>query len=670
MELTKIRGINEKREQDFNKLGIFDTADLIRLFPRAYIDMRSTESLKEAYHNDVVLTPGRAISSPVVRYYRRGGAVRLNCQQEGFLFSVVWFNQPYVASKLKPGVEYLFYGRVRKENGVTSLVNPSFEPLENVYRLKGIVPQYKIKGNLTQKAVRDAVKLAVSIEKPKSVIPFALQKKYELGDLFSAYATVHNPADLNGIKTASERIAVEEYFSLITAFRLIKGGGEQVRTNKYDCTGEELSSFIAASFPFEFTAGQKKAVNEIYADMLGEKVMNRLMQGDVGSGKTAVSLCAVFVAIKSGYQAVILSPTEVLAEQNYKAAKKVFKDFNVTLLTGGTSAKEKRAIKAATSSGLINVLVGTHAVLEDDVEFKNLSLCVCDEQQRFGVAQRSALLNKGVTPDVLVMSATPIPRTLSLILYGDLDITTIPDKPAARVPVRTNIVPAEKYNDMLGFIAREIEKGNQAYLVCPKIDGDEEGSVISATELYEEVCAKLSSVRVGLMHGKLKNDQKTAVMNAFKNKEIDLLVSTTVIEVGVDVPDATVMVIYNAERFGLSALHQLRGRVGRSDKQSYCFLTTSATEGEAIERLKILKDNSDGFKISEYDYKLRGGGDFMGSRQSGKFISDLGALQYGTQAIFLAKKISDEAFEHSLVTEEIKAVAARKYAKLKDITLN
>ena len=670
MELTKIRGINEKREQDFNKLGIFDTADLIRLFPRAYIDMRSTESLREAYHNDVVLTPGKAISSPVVRYYRRGGAVRLNCQQEGFLFSVVWFNQPYVASKLKPGVEYLFYGRVRKENGVTSLVNPSFEPLENVYRLKGIVPQYKIKGNLTQKSVRDAVKLAVSVEKPKSVIPFALQKKYELGDLFSAYATVHNPADLNGIKTASERIAVEEYFSLITAFRLIKGGGEQVRTNKYDCTGEELSFFISASFPFEFTAGQKKAVNEIYADMLGEKVMNRLMQGDVGSGKTAVSLCAVFVAIKSGYQAVILSPTEVLAEQNYKAAKKVFKDFNVTLLTGGTSAKEKRAIKAATASGVVNVLVGTHAVLEDDVEFKNLSLCVCDEQQRFGVAQRSALLNKGVTPDVLVMSATPIPRTLSLILYGDLDITTIPDKPAARVPVRTNIVPAEKYNDMLGFISREIEKGNQAYLVCPKIDGDEEGSVISATELYEEVCAKLPSVRVGLMHGKLKNDQKTAVMNAFKNKEIDLLVSTTVIEVGVDVPDATVMVVYNAERFGLSALHQLRGRVGRSDKQSYCFLTTSATEGEAIERLKILKDNSDGFKISEYDYKLRGGGDFMGSRQSGKFISDLGALQYSTQAIFLAKKISDEAFEHSLVTEEIKAVAARKYAKLKDITLN
>ena len=334
------------------------------------------------------------------------------------------------------------------------------------------------------------------------------------------------------------------------------------------------------------------------------------------------------------------------------------------------SAKEKTEIKKATKLGWINILVGTHALLQDDVEFKKLSLCVCDEQQRFGVAQRSNLLNKGITPDVLVMSATPIPRTLSLIFYGDLDITTIKDKPKSRIEIQTNIVPSEKYNDMLKFIEREIQNGRQAYFVCPKIEGDEEGTLISVTELYEELKSKLPNVRVGLLHGKMKDKEKNAVMQDFKDKKIDFLVSTTVIEVGVDVPDASVMVIYNAERFGLSQLHQLRGRVGRSNIKSYCFLLSHATNGIALERLKVLKDNSDGFKISEYDYKLRGSGDFMGDKQSGKFMTDLGALNYSTDSIFLAKKISDEVFESGRALDDIKKIAVEKYQKLKDITMN
>ena len=334
------------------------------------------------------------------------------------------------------------------------------------------------------------------------------------------------------------------------------------------------------------------------------------------------------------------------------------------------TAKEKREIKYAVENGFINVLVGTHAVLEDDVSFKKLSLCICDEQQRFGVAQRSSLLSKGVTPDVLVMSATPIPRTLSLIFYGDLDITTISDKPKMRVDIQTNIVPTEKYNDMLKFISREIEQGRQAYFVCPKIDGDEEGSIMSATELYEDLSQRMTGIKVGLLHGKMKDKEKNSVMQDFKDKKIDFLVSTTVIEVGVDVPDASVMVIYNAERFGLSQLHQLRGRVGRSDIKSYCFLLTKVTGGVGLERLIILKDNSDGFKISEYDYKLRGSGDFMGEKQSGKLMNDLGSLNYGTESIFLAKKISDEFFEMGKSLDAVKEVAIRKYQKLKDITLN
>ena len=670
MELTNIRGINEKRRDELNKMGVFNTSDLIKHFPRAYLDMRSHQPLKYAYHNDVVLTTGKVLTIPAVRYYRRGGMVKVSCEQEGFFFSVIWFNQAYVASKLKVGEEYLFYGRVRCENGAISIVNPTFEPCDKVFRLQGIVPQYQLKGSLTQKVVRDSIRLSVNLEKPVSIIPIDLQIKYRLANLYSAYREVHNPTSFESLKSASDRIAVEEYFALISAFKMIKGGREQVRYNKYDCTKEELDAFIKNTFPFEFTDGQKSAVQEIYKDMTGVTTMNRLMQGDVGSGKTAVSTCAIHVATKSGYQAVMLAPTEVLAVQNYSVLKKAFPNINVSLLIGSLTAKEKRRVKSEISSGLSQIVVGTHAILTEDVEFKNLALCVCDEQQRFGVAQRSALLNKGNTPDVLVMSATPIPRTLSLIFYGDLDITTISDKPKNRIPVQTNLVPSEKYNAMLQFIENQSKNGYQAYFVCPKIEGDEEGTVMSATELYEEIKSKLPSVKVGLLHGKLKNDEKNSVMQAFKNKEIMVLVSTTVIEVGVDVPDATVMVIYNAERFGLSQLHQLRGRVGRSDVKSYCFLTTTATSGVAIERLNVLINNSDGFKISECDYKLRGSGDFMGDRQSGKFMNDLGPLNYGTESIFLAKKISDETFETGKNTDLIKKVAIEKYQKLKDVTLN
>lgn len=673
MELNKIRGISEAREKELNKLGIFDTADLVRFFPRAYLDLREKQMLKFAYHNDIVLTVGKLITPPQIRYFRRGrgsGMVKAYCEQEGFAFSVVWYNMPYVASKLKVGEEYLFYGRVRFDGLETSITNPSFEPCETAVRLKGIVPQYKVKGGLSQKIVRDAIRLAVNLEKPQSIIPPYLQQKYSLSDLYSAYREVHNPTDMDKKNAASDRIAIEEYFALISAFKVIKGGAEQVRINRYNCPSETLVSFIATRFPFEFTDGQKNAVNEVYADMTGPTVMNRLMQGDVGSGKTAVAVCAVFIAIKSGYQAAMLAPTEVLAKQNYAVFKSKFPEYNVALLTGSMSAKEKKEVKIALKSGAIDLLCGTHAILTEDVEFDNLSICVCDEQQRFGVSQRSALLNKGVTPDVLVMSATPIPRTLSLIFYGDLDVTTIHDKPKNRIPIQTNIVPMAKYDDMLKFILKEIAEGKQAYFVCPKIEGDEEGETMSVTELYEGLKTRMPSTKIGLLHGKMKDKEKNAVMQDFKDKKTEILVSTTVIEVGVDVPDASVMVIYNAERFGLSQLHQLRGRVGRSDKKSYCFLLTARTSGESLERLKIMQANADGFKISEYDYKLRGSGDFMGVRQSGKFMDDLGSLDYSTESIFIAKKISDEAFTSGIDLTEIKRVAIRKYEKLKDISLN
>lgn len=670
MELTKIRGINEKRQEELNKLEIYDTASLMRFFPRRYVDLRSKQMLKFAYHNDMALTVGKVISEPIVSYFRRTGNVRVTCEQEGLIFTIIWFNQPYVASKLKVGEEYLFYGRVRNDFNGISLVNPSFELCEKAYRLKGIVPQYAIKGSLTQKLTRDAVRLAVDIEKPKSIIPQRLILKYGLSDLYTAYRQVHNPQSFSELEKASDRIAVEEYFALISAFKVIKGSRDNVRYNKYNVSPSILKEFIETRFPFEFTEGQKKAVNEIYSDMISDKVMNRLMQGDVGSGKTAVSTCAIYTALKSGYQACMLAPTETLATQNYRVLKSVFPDYNVALLTGSLPSKEKKVIKQDLVSGDIDLLVGTHAILTDDVSFKNLSLCVCDEQQRFGVAQRSALTSKGVMPDVLVMSATPIPRTISLIFYGDLDISVITDKPQGRIKIQTNIVPKEKYLDMLKFIEKQAILDNQTYFVCPKIDGDEEGSVISATELYNQLLEKMPSLKIALLHGKIKDKEKVQIMQDFRDKKYDVLVSTVVIEVGVDVPDATIMVIRNAERFGLSQLHQLRGRVGRSNKKSYCFLMTDSLSETALERLKIIKENDDGFKIAEKDYKIRGAGDFMGNRQSGKTITDLGYLNYDTESIFLAKKLSDESFELGESLAEIKKVALEKYQKLKDITLN
>ena len=407
----------------------------------------------------------------------------------------------------------------------------------------------------------------------------------------------------------------------------------------------------------------------IYDDLTGPVRMNRLLQGDVGSGKTAVALTGIFMAVKSGFQAVYLSPTEVLAAQNFSLLQKIFPDYRVGYLAGASTQKEKREIKEAVMRGEIDILCGTHAVLQGDVLFRDLAFCVCDEQHRFGVAQRNALSEKGEGPDVLVMSATPIPRTLSLIFYGDLDVTTIPDKPAERQEVATSVIPERKYEDMLVWIREEIKKGRQAYFVCPKIE-DDEGQVTAATELFERLKRNLPTMRFALLHGRMRERDKAETMAAFKHKEYDALVSTTVIEVGVDVPDATVMVIYNAERFGLSQLHQLRGRVGRGSEKSYCFLLSGSDSETATERLNILRSTSDGFKLAEKDLELRGSGDFLGTRQSGKFLSEIKNLHYSSNVIFLAKKLVDEAFERRLSCDEIRTAALQKYESLKDVVLN
>ena len=667
MRLSALKSIGEKREREFSALGVKSAEDLARYFPRAYLDLTNRSSLKDAYHNDVVLIVAE-VNRVQSNTFSRMKTVRAYCNQGGYPFTIVWFNQPYVAAKLKPG-EYLFYGRVRNEFGQRTLVNPTFEPLDKNEHLKGIVPVYSLKGKLTQKVVRRAVQEAIKKVDIDSLIPYPLQQKYDLSSLARAFYEVHNPSSERAKDVAAERIALEEYFVLISAFKMIKGGKEEVRLNKYSVSAKEVKEF-SLRFGFEFTDGQKRAVNEMFENLYAPTRMNRLLQGDVGSGKTAVALCGIFMAVKSGYTAAYLSPTEVLAEQNYKILQKYFPDYEVGYLSGSMTAKEKRAMKERVKKGEVQILCGTHAILEGDVEIPSLAFVVCDEQHRFGVAQRNALSEKGQGADVLVMSATPIPRTLSLIFYGDLDITTITDKPKARQEVSTSIIPESKYEDMLYYVEREVRAGKQAYFVCSKIEDDEEGELISVKELHEQLSSALPTVRFGLLHGKMKEKEKAEVMTAFKNGELDCLVSTTVIEVGVDVPNATIMIIYNAERFGLSQLHQLRGRVGRGSEKSYCFLLMGAETESAKERLLTLKNNTDGFKIAEKDLQMRGSGDFFGTRQSGKMLTDIKNLRYSTEAIFLAKRLSDEVFEGRFDTEALRDAAVKKYEALKDVVLN
>lgn len=668
MKLSLLRSIGEKREKDFNKLGIYTAEDLVRYYPRAYLDLTERISLKTAYHNEMVLIACEVTRLAPINFASRHKIVRAFCSQEGFPFSAVWFNQPYVAQKLKPG-EYLFYGRVQNKYGQISLVNPTFEPLDKNYRLKGIVPVYSLKGTLGQKVVRSAVKEALQRVDLSGVIPWQIIQKYNLPSLEKAYYEIHNPKDGKSKDEAAERIALEEYFTLISAFKIIKGGKEDVRTHRYTVQASEVKGF-AERFGFEFTNGQKAAVNGIFENLYAPTRMNRLLQGDVGSGKTAVALCGIFMAVKSGFTAAYLSPTEVLAAQNYNVLKRYFPEYKVGYLAGGMTAKEKRELKERLKRGEIDIICGTHAIFQADVEIPKLAFIVCDEQHRFGVAQRNALAEKGEGADMLVMSATPIPRTLSLIFYGDLDVTTIPDKPVERQEISTSIIPESKYDDMLEYVRKETEAGKQAYFVCSKIDDDEEGTVMSVTELYEELKTRLPTVRFALLHGRMKEKEKTEVMTAFKAGEYDCLVSTTVIEVGVDVPNATIMIIYNAERFGLSQLHQLRGRVGRGSEKSYCFLLMGADGEVAKERLNTLKHSTDGFEIAEKDLEMRGGGDFFGTRQSGKMLTDIKNLKYSPQVIFAAKKLSDDAFEGRFDDEKLREAALRKYDSLKDVVLN
>lgn len=615
-----IKGIGEKRAKTFEKLGIFTVSDLLYHLPRDYEDRSAVKNICDVMDGETVCVVGTLTGFP--RAFRSRGRVHVTqaaISDGTAIMRITWFNAPYVEKALGGG-EFVFYGTVNFREGKVEMVNPTYEPYDGRGRKTGrIVPIYPLTAGLTQHAVRGAVENALAglDEEIKNTVPETIRKKCALITSEEAIREIHNPTSFEMFQRARYALAFEELLVMQTGIHMMKGNRTKYRCDAFSdvkCVAE-----FAKSLPFELTSAQKRVINEICADLRQSVPMNRLVQGDVGSGKTVCAAAAMFAAVRSGFQAAMMAPTEILAVQHYNTFSKMFEKWGieVALVTGGKS-KAKTETLERIGRGEIKIVVGTHAVLTEGVKFSNLALAITDEQHRFGVKQRAVLSEKGKNVHTLVMTATPIPRTLSLILYGDLDVSVIDELPPGRKEVKTYALGENMRERVNKFIISKIGEGRQVYIVCPLVEESELMEAKAATEYAQslsEGCFK--NYRIGVLYGKMKSKEKDNLMKSFAGGEIDILVSTTVIEVGVDVPNASVMVIENAERFGLSQLHQLRGRIRRGVYEAFCIMFCKSGGEIARERMKIMCETNDGFKISEKDLLLRGPGEFFGVRQHG-----------------------------------------------------
>ncbi len=617
-----ISGIGETRAKAFEKAGVFTVRDLLEYFPRRYenrgeicklFDLPDGETASVVVRIDSAPREGRGKSG---KYYVRASA----SDDTGTLY-MTFFNQKWIAKSLSPGRVFRVYGKINMGQYGRDTVNPVLEPY--IPGMKGIYPVYPLSGTLTQTLVAKAVSQALPLaEEIQDVLPEELMRQFALIPKSSAVRAMHSPGDEKEIAEATRTLAFEELTVFQLALRRMRSGRDDRAAHALSQKGTGVRTFFQ-NLPFPLTGAQQRAVKDIFADMQRPVPMMRLVQGDVGSGKTVLSVAAAYLCARNGYQSAVMAPTEILAKQHFSTFEKMLSQYgiNVLLITGSMTAAQKKNARAAIADGTADVIIGTNAVIQGGVEFKNLALAVTDEQHRFGVMQRSALVGKGAdgkTPHTLVMSATPIPRTLSLILYGDLDISILDERPPGRQKVVTRAVSAASRTEIYSFLDSEKRKGHQIFVVCPLVEESELTEAESATERFESIQKELPSFRCGLLHGKMKQKEKDEVMERFRTHELDLLVSTTVIEVGVDVPNATVMVVENAERFGLSTLHQLRGRIGRGSQKSYCILIYGSDSERSRERLETMCRTDDGFEIARTDLKLRGPGDFFGERQSGE----------------------------------------------------
>ena len=633
-----LKGVGPKTAERFEKLGILTLSDLLCHYPRRYLDFSKPYSIAEAPADTECVVKAEVFAKPGGRILPGGRRMeRITAGDDVSSLEITWFNNPYAAQKLELGQEYYFQGIVTGGMLRRQMVNPQVRtdaqvkssPFEAVY------PQTE---GLTSSAIAKCVRqLLPHAELLPDPLPSEMLKKYRLLSKADAVRAIHCPATEEEAFAARRRLIYEELLVLQLGIGRMKNHGAT-------STGAPMKKADASPFweslSFSPTGAQRRAVEEILTDMSGETSMNRLLQGDVGSGKTLVAAAAIWACIRAGYQAALLAPTEILASQHAENLNRLLSPFGmrVALLTGGMKAAARRTTLAAIRDDEADLIVGTHAILSEGVEFARLGLAVVDEQHRFGVRQRGLLAEKAANPHLLVMSATPIPRTLGLLMYGDLDISILDELPPGRKPVKTRCITGKKRADLYGFLDREIGAGRQVYIVCPAIE-DAGGSGLNAVKSYYEDIAKalLPDRRVGLMHGRLKPKEKAEVMEDFKAGRLDALVSTTVIEVGVDVPNATVMVIENAERYGLSALHQLRGRVGRGAAESWCFLVSDNASESVQKRLRFLCSTSDGFAVAQYDLETRGPGDFFGSRQHGLPTLQVADLMNDTRTLHAAQ---------------------------------
>lgn len=623
--VSELKGVGEKTAKYFNKLGVYTLGDILLFFPRAYKEYNEPVYIENATVGSVCAIKGIIKTPAFLRKGRNMDVTTATVFSGKFSMDCVWFRQPYISSVLKVGQEFIFYGKLTEHNMHFKMEQAIIYTPEQYEKLRtSLQPVYHLTRGLNNNAVKKAVAQAFDCVKvSEERLPSFVLDRGEFISYQEALFKYHFPQNMDELKAAHDRLAYEELFYFILNTSLAEDNTSLV-PSKYDIKMDGIIDDVKARLPFELTKGQSETLDSVIADMTSGYVSQRLIQGDVGSGKTMVAFLAMLLAVKNGYQAAIMAPTEVLANQHYETFMNYMKDFGldfpVALLTGSMKVSERKKNQKIIDENQACFVIGTHALITNKSQFGELALVICDEQHRFGVKQREALAEKGQNPHIVVMSATPIPRTLAMILYGNMSVSVIREMPAKRLPIKSCIIDDKKRATAYKFITDEIAKGHQAYIICPLVETSEVTEAESVSEYGEKLVSYIGDkYRVGILHGRMKGEEKDEVMNAFSRHETDILVSTTVVEVGINVPNATVMMIENANRFGLSQLHQLRGRVGRGDAQSYCIFMSDAKAKKDSDRLEIMVKSNSGFEIAEEDLKLRGPGDFFGIRQSGDF---------------------------------------------------